>query len=577
MSDVFICDECLVEYPVSSNSGGDICHTCRARLGDAAYVEPEDGRAKEKKERMAADAAREKAEAEADFDREAEARRELADRELCRRRLLPFIKRFNPQYKAGWVHADICARLERFFADVESEKSPRLMLCLPPRHGKSEIGSRGFPAWALGKRGDWDVISSTYSGDLAKDFSRKVRGILTDPLYRGVFRTRLAQDSKAVERWSTSQGGGLVAAGVQGPITGRGAHIGIIDDPFKDRAEAESLANRQAVRDWYSSTFYTRLAPGGGILIINTRWHEDDLSGWLLKEMQAAEAEMAETGEWPEDADRWELVSYPAIAVEDEKFRKKGEALHPERYPLSSLKRIRRALLPRDWEALYQQSPTLDDGEFFTRGMFRFYKPSDRPPLEELTIYAAGDLAISTKQTADYTVFVVAGVDRKHNIWILDMRRGHWNSLGIINQMFEVQETWSPAIFGMEEGQIEMSISPFIERVEVERGTSLTYEPLRTRGQDKGVRARPIQGRMEQGRVFFPEVGSVDWVATLVTEMLKFPLGRNDDCVDAIAWIGQMLMMFTTKREEVVDNLPGWHKRIAHLVRGAKRKSAMSS
>ena len=349
-----------------------------------------------------------------------------------------------------------------------------------------------------------------------------------------MFKTRLARDSKSVERWNTSEQGAFTAAGVGGPITGRGCSLGIIDDPVKNREEAESETTRQTVKDWYSSAFYTRLAPGGGILVIQTRWHDDDLSGWLLHTLAEAEKEAAANGEELDPSvDKWELVEYPAIAVEDEKYRKKGEALHPERYPIEALKKIKFNMIPRDWEALYQQRPVSEDGDFFTKDMFRYYIPKDRPPLDEMRIYASGDLAISTKQTADYSVFAVIGVDRKQNIWVIDIVRGRWNSLGIIDRMFEIQQTYNPELFGIETGQIELTLEPFIQKAEQERGVSLRYHKLKTRGADKGTRARPIQGRMEQGRVYFPTVESTPWMGTVQNELLKFPLGKNDDIVDA--------------------------------------------
>ena len=154
----------------------------------------------------------------------------------------------------------------------------------------------------------------------------------------------------------TTEGGGFTAAGVGGPITGRGAHLGIIDDPVKNREEAESEVTRQKVKDWYSSAFYTRLAPGGGVLIIQTRWHDDDLAAGCLTYLLKRRRKRREGEPISEDVDQWDLVEYPAIATQDEKYRKKGEALHEDRYPLPALRRIKRAMIPRDWEALYQHA-----------------------------------------------------------------------------------------------------------------------------------------------------------------------------------------------------------------------------
>lgn len=349
-------------------------------------------------------------------------------------------------------------------------------------------------------------------------------------------------------------------------------NCGIIDDPVKDREEAESETTRQKIKDWYSSTFYTRLAPGGGVLVIQTRWHEDDLSGWLLEVMKAAEAEAAATGEWPVDADRWEVVRYPAIATCDEPFRNQGEALHESRYPLAALQKIKRAMMPRDWEALYQQNPVSQDGDYFTKGMIRYYDTT--PPIGEMRIYAAGDLAIGQTEANDYTVFGVIGIDRQQNMYLLDLHRGRWNAMGIIDKMFEIHRRWEPEIFGLETGHIDMTLEPFLLKRMEETGVRIGYEKLRTRGKDKQTRARPIQGRMEQGKVFFPR-GAV-WTEALITELLSFPMGKHDDQVDCMAWLGQMLLEFGIVNQKVVK-VKSFRDKLQKMTRGGRQKSAMAS
>jgi len=170
---------------------------------------------------------------------EEKAKAELALRFLTRKRLLPFVERFNPDYTAGWVHKDICNRLEQFSKDVAEKKSPRLMLFMPPRHGKSTLASVAFPAWHLGRHPQHEFISCSYSGSLAMGFSRKVRQLLREPTYKTAFKTKLDPDSQSAEAWLTTDGGGFVAAGVGGGITGKGAHILVIDDPVKNRDNAE--------------------------------------------------------------------------------------------------------------------------------------------------------------------------------------------------------------------------------------------------------------------------------------------------------------------------------------------------
>lgn len=192
---------------------------------------------------------------------------ELAQRELARRRLLPFIQRFRPKYKAGWVHADICRRIERFVERVERGEEPRLLLMMPPRSGKSEISSRHTPAWILGKHPDWEIIAGSHTSSLSMSFSRYLRDLMRDPAYHAVFPdSRLDPSSQSTENWNLTGGGGYLAAGVGTGITGRGAHVLLLDDLVKDIEAADSQTIRDNTWEWYLSTAYTRLAPGGGVL-----------------------------------------------------------------------------------------------------------------------------------------------------------------------------------------------------------------------------------------------------------------------------------------------------------------------
>ena len=488
---------------------------------------------------------------------------ELAERELARKHLLPFIMRSNEHYMPGWIHKDICRRLEKFSQDVTDKKSPRLMIFMPPRHGKSEIASRTFPSWHLGKNPMHEVIAASYSGALANDFSRKVRNLMREPQYHQLFSdTQLDPDTQSVMHWETTMGGGYTPAGVSGPITGRGAHIGIIDDPIKNREEAESEVTRQSIWDWYTSTFYTRLAPGGGVLVIQTRWHFDDLSGKLLEEMS-------------QGGDQWEVVEYPAISLEDEPYRRAGEALHPERYDLAALKKIQRAIGPRDWQALYQQKPTPDEGDFFTKGMIRMYRTTDLPPRDTLQFYTTWDLAVGTKQSNDWSVGLTVALDQDEHIWIVDMFRKRVDAGVLVDEMLDLWEIWRPDVLGIEEGVIKHSIGPFLDQRIKERNCfDCYYEPLKVGKQDKEARARSIQGRMRQGRVFFPE--DAGFMAELLAELLQFPNGKHDDIVDALAHVGQMLGDLVQKKLPKAKRSKSWKDRLSKITQDAVR-NAMAS
>ena len=498
---------------------------------------------------------------QADFDARLEANRVRAKRELCRRNFLPFVMRTTAKYHAGWVHKDIARRLEKFSADVVQKKSPRLMLFMPPRHGKSQLTSKRFPAWHLGRNPTHEFINCSYAGSLSNDFSRDVRAVMRDPDYATLFpKSRLDPDSQSVEHWLTTQGGGFVSAGVGGGITGKGAHILVIDDPVKNHEDADNEKTRDGVYDWYTSTAYTRLAPGGGILIIMTRWHDDDLAGRLIREMDNG-------------GEEWEIVNYPAVAEKDEKYRLEGQALHPERYPLEELNRIKRAVGIRDWTAMYQQNPVAEDGDYFTKGMIHYYRAGDLPPREELRFYQAWDLAIGLRQENDNTVGVTVGIDRDETLWLVDVQSGKWNSLEIIERILDTQARWKAQIVGIERGQIKLTMGPILsKRIRERRQYEFYLHELQPGRTDKVARARTIQARMQQGMVRFPK--DAPWTTTLVNELLRFPHGVHDDHVDALAWIGLMLNEFVPTHAPKPNIKKSWRDK---LRMNTNKRSAMSS
>jgi predicted phage terminase large subunit-like protein len=503
-----------------------------------------------------------KTESKKEVSTQQRAEKELALRILSRKRLLPFVEKFNPDYHAGWVHKDICNRLENFSEQVTEQKSPRLMLFMPPRHGKSTLASVAFPAWHLGRNPTHEFISCSYSGSLAMNFSRKVRQLLREPPYAKIFEeTKLDKDSQSVESWSTNVGGGYVAAGVGGGITGKGANILLIDDPVKNREDAESDNNRDVIWDWYTSTAYTRLSPGGGILVILTRWHDDDLAGRLLRYAQ-------------DGADQWEVVKYPALAEHDEEYRSTGEALHPERYNVDALEQIRKAVGPRDWSALYQQNPVSDEGDYFSRDMIRYYE-EDEIEYDKLKYYCAWDLAIGQRDRNDYSVGLIVGVDEYDQMFVVDLVRGRYDGFELVEKILDLYEQWRPGIVGIEKGHIEMALGPFLEKRVRERKLYEAYfKDLKVGRRDKEARARAIQGRMQQGMVYFPK--DAVWTGPLVAELLRFPNGTHDDQVDALAWIGLMMTEFSSffEREE---HIPSWRDRLQYIAKGVKRKSSMSA
>lgn len=495
---------------------------------------------------------------------------ELASRILSRRRLLPFTQRINSRYMAGWVHEDICRRLEKFSDDVAKGLSPRLMLLMPPRHGKSELASRMFPAWHLGKYPDHEIIASSYNVGLAMSFSRKVKEVLEDPSYHSVFDTRLNPNFQGAEEWGVQNArGGYVAAGVGGGITGKGAHVLTIDDPIKNAEEADSADNREKLKDWYDSTAYTRLAPGGGVLIVQTWWHDDDLAGRL---------QVAMAGD--EEADQFVVVKYAAVAETDEfldydtdlivnenpvngkLLRLKGEALHAERYDIQKLNRIKKTIQPRFWSALYQQNPVPDDGAYFLKENFR---RAQLPPVARSNVFIAFDFAISEKKQNDYTVGIVGLQDDDDMLHVADlMRFKSADSLFIVEAILNLTAKWySPSlVLGFEDGQIWRAIEALLKKRMRERRVYPSIVVLKPIS-DKMARARPLQGRMQQGMISFSDEG--EWYDACRAEMLRFPAGVHDDQVDALAWMTQMAIGREPPQKPKTKELPSWRNKLKKL------------
>ncbi len=388
---------------------------------------------------------------------------------------------------------------------VERGDIDRLMIFMPPRHGKSELASKRFPAWCLGRNAHRQIIAASYNSDLASDFGRHVRNIVAAPEFMSVFpEVSLAADSQAANRMNTNRGGAYVAAGVGTAITGRGADIALIDDPFKDREEADSERRRDLVWDWYRSTLYTRLMPGGAVVLIQTRWHEDDLAGRLLAQ----------------EPDQWDVLELPAISDA-------GEALWPEWYNLPALERIKATVGPREWSALYQQRPQPDDGTFFQRAWFKEWET-----LPALRFYGTSDYAV-TDGDGDYTVHRIWGIDAAGAIYRVDGWRGQTTSDVWIERKLDLIAKWKPLAWFGEAGVIKKAIEPMLKRRMLERKVFCRLEWLASVA-DKPTRARSFQAMAASGRVYL-EAGAD------MSEFLVFPAGKHDDDVDTASLIGRAI------------------------------------
>lgn len=426
--------------------------------------------------------------------------------EKAKRRLVSFTEYTNPLYRPADHHHKICEKLEA----VERGDIDRLMIFMPPRHGKSELASKRFPAWALGRQPTRQIIAASYNSDLASDFGRNVRNIVAEPEFGEVFPgVSLAPDSQAANRMNTNHKGAYVAAGVGTAVTGRGADIALIDDPFKDREEADSERRRDVVWDWYRSTLFTRLMPGGAICLIATRWHEDDLAGRLLEQ----DGDAANGGQW-------DVLELPAID-------KAGDALWPKWYDIATLNRIKATIGPREWSALYQQRPQPDEGTFFQRVWFKTW---DKKPV--LQLYGSSDYAV-TDGAGDYTVHRVWGIDQTGAIYRIDGWRGQSTSDVWIEKKLDLIMKHKPLAWFGESGVIQKAIEPMLKRRMMERKVYCRLEWLPSM-HDKPTRARSFQAMAASGRVHF-EPGAD------ISEFLVFPAGKHDDEVDTASLIGRAI------------------------------------
>ena len=431
----------------------------------------------------------------------------------------------------GFIPARHHQLINAELAKVASGETKRLALFLPPGSAKSTYASVLFPPWYLAGHPDHCVIAASHTAELAERFGRRVRNLVSE--HSNVLGVRLSADSTAAGRWNTDKGGEYYAAGIGGSITGRRADLAIIDDPIRSREDAESKLIRDRQWEWFKFDLMTRLKPDGAIILIQTRWHEDDLAGRILAE----------------EGDKWRVVSLPMVADEGDALgRKEGEQLWPGYFTPQQIADARRD--PRVWSSLYQQKPTPEDGGVFRREWLMPYSMKDLPT--SLHIYVASDHAVSTKEHADKTCVIPAGVDRDGTIWILpDVFWERCAPDDFVVASIELAKRRRPLIWAAEKGHISKSIGPFWRKALTEANVALRIEEITPSG-DKVMRAQNIIGRMAMGRVRFPTFAP--WWAEAEAELLSFPAARHDDFVDALAHLGgivdKMVPCYQDQRSE---------------------------
>jgi predicted phage terminase large subunit-like protein len=416
----------------------------------------------------------------------------------------------------------------------------RLIVSMPPRHGKSETISRYLPAWYLGRFPDRRVMLCSYEASFAASWGRKARE-LVEEFGDELFGVRVSETSSSASAWEIERhAGGMVTAGVGGPLTGKGAHLLVMDDPIKNAEEAASELMREKAWEWWRSTARTRLQRPGKVVLVMTRWHEDDLAGRLLGAMAEDPA-----------ADQWRLLELPALAEEGDPLgRPPGEPLCPELgFDGDWAKRTRASSGSYWWSALYQQRPSPPEGMLFKQRDFRYWHPDSDAELFVLetdtgpkpigrawcTIFQTVDPAASEKDTADYTVVCTWAATPDRELLLLDRQRERFETLEVTGLIRRAHQRWNPSFIGIESFGHGLGVIQELSR------EGLPIRELRS-DKDKIARALVAVARYEQHLVYHPRGPGCDWVKQQwEPELLAFPNAAHDDQVDTVGYAAREL------------------------------------
>ena len=447
-------------------------------------------------------------------------------------KFLDFCRYVWPEMLVGEHHRIIAEALDRVIAG----KCKRLMIAMPPRHGKSQMGSYLFPAYLMGRDPRSKLIVASHTAELAQRFGRMIRNLMEEDKYKELFPNMLLSiDSKAAGRWNTQQGGEAFFIGKGGAMTGRGGDVIILDD-ILDEQDAMSDTAMENTWEWYTSGPRQRLQPNGAIVVINTRWKTDDLSGRLLKMHGQIKS------------DQWELLEFPAILPS-------GGSLWPGFWPIDELEKVKMSIGLKKWNAQWQQQPTNEDGAVLKRNWWKRWK-HDEPP-ECSYVIQTYDTAYSKKETADYSVISTWGVfvpsaDSGPNLILLSVKRGRWDFPELKRVAKDEYRYWNPDNVLIEAKATATPLQQELRKM----GIPVTmYSPGgRRSGQDKISRANAVAPILESGMIWYPE--QQDWAEEMVEECAAFPNGSHDDQVDAaiMAWMrfrqGNFASLATDEEDE---------------------------
>jgi len=458
--------------------------------------------------------------------------------------------------KARFEFPDHIKLIDNLLVKLSRREFNKLIVNMPPRHGKSELISKYFPVWYLGTFPSHRIILTCYGSSLAETFGRKVKSLVTE-FGKEYFDMDLSAMSKSAKRFDLSNNtGGMDFVGAGGAITGKGANLLIIDDPIKNSAGAASYHQREMLWDWFNSTAMTRLEPEGIVVVVMTRWQEDDLCGKIIESNTIITPdEYVNSGILLPD-DFWVLAKLPAIATESDIIKRNpGESLWENRYSLENLRKAEKRMGSYLFAALYQQSPAPASGNIFQKKYFRYFSENEEfyflEPVGEnydtkktvakmhCTTCIVVDLAVTLKQSSDYTVVLVFRVTPDYDVLIVDLDKRKCEGASHKNLIRHYNEKWNNSMIGIESNQYQLSL------IQELRKQGFALKELRA-DSDKVARALPMQARLEAGQVFFPKKAC--WLHDFEEELLMFPNAKHDDQVDAFAYISKMLESQTNEK-----------------------------
>ncbi len=430
---------------------------------------------------------------------------------------IAFCRHMQPDYIVGKHHR----RLADLYMAIEAGKKDRITVSVPPRHGKSQMSSIYYPAWYLGKNPDKKVLLVSHTTDLAVDFGRKVRNLISSDAYKEVFpNVELASDSKSAGRWNTNYGGEFYACGVGSALAGRGAHLLIIDDPHN---EQDILNGNVEVFDkayeWFTFGARTRLMPGGAVAVVHTRWSEVDLIGRLTQDMAKNNR-----------ADQYEIFEFPAILeIEGDDGEITEKPLWPEFFDIEALHRTKASMPTFQWNAQYQQKPTAEEAALIKREWWRTWRDNDPPRCEYIIMSL--DAAAEKHNRADYTSLTTWGVffnehDNEYQIILLNSICDRYEFPELKALCLDEYREWEPDSFIVEKKSAGVAIYQEMRRSGIPVSE---YTPHRGTG-DKIARLNSVSDIVSSGMCWVPQTR---WAEQLVDEIAAFPFGAHDDRVDS--------------------------------------------